>query len=224
MPWVKDYYGILGCAPDADPVVVRAAWKALLTKYHPDLDRSDEGARKLALVNEAWAVLGTSDTRADYDQALRSPGSLGRHRAEAAGRGRGAARPAVRLPRRRRSGTAAMFGSVTVGTFALAAALATFYSPEGRRDLEDPTWSVLPAKAEAETPGYDLRRLSTLRADLAERRGVADAERIARAEHTRDACLLLAGTDPVGDAREVCPSLGLVANCDGGRGSCRAQP
>lgn len=220
MPWVKDYYGILGCAPDADPVVVRAAWKALLTKYHPDLDRSDEAARKLALVNEAWSVLGGRETRAEYDQTLRAPGAFGRRRAEP----HRATFARSGLRRRRRSGTAAMFGSVAVGTFALAAALATFYSPEGARDLADTSWTVLPGKTEAETPGFDIRRLSTLRSDLAERRGVADADRMSRAERAGGRCVLLAGTDPVGDAREVCPSLGLVASCDDGRGSCRAEP
>ena len=229
MPWVKDYYGILGCTPDADPVVVRAAWKALLTKYHPDLDRSEEAARKLALVNEAWSVLGGRDSRAEYDQALRSPASLGRRRAEAAavsGRGRFGG-VAARLPRRRRprSGAAVMFGSVAVGTFALAAALAAFYSPGGRSDLADTTWGVLPGKAEAETVRYDLRRLSTLRADLAERQGAAESDRITRAERAaRGSCLLLAGSNAVGDARELCPSLGLAASCEGDRGSCRARP
>ena len=218
MPWVKDYYGILGCAHDADPVVVRAAWKALLTKYHPDLDRSAEAARKLALVNEAWSVLGGRETRAQYDEALRAPGAFGR-RVEPGRASFG--RPGLR---RRRSGAAAMFGSVAVGTFALAAALATIYSPDDARDLADTSLTVLPGQAEAEPTGFDIGRLSTLRSDLAERRGAADADRLSRAERAQDRCVLLAGADAVGDAREVCPSLGLVASCDDGRGSCRARP
>lgn len=222
MPWVKDYYGILGCAPDADPVVVRAAWKALLTKYHPDLDRTDEAARKLALVNEAWSVLGGGETRAAYDEALRAPGALGRRQVMTS-QARAAA-PRSGLRRRRRSGAAAMFGSVAVGTFALAAALATFYSPEDVRERADPNLTALRSQAEAEARGFDIRRLSTLTSDLAERRGVADAARMSRAERRRGNCVLIAGADALGDAREVCPSLGLVASCDDGRGSCRADP
>ena len=229
MPWVKDYYGILGCSPTADPVVVRAAWKALLTKYHPDLDRSEEGARKLALVSEAWAVLGNRDARAQYDAELRAPGALG-HRTEPVP-------PAPRSPRRLSSGTArpsyrgrsrrraaaAMLGTAAVATFALAAALASIYSPQSARELADADWMVGPSPAEAETPSVDLRRLTSLRFDLAEQRGVAAADRLTRADRETGRCLLLAGSDAVGDAREVCPSLGLVAECDDGRGSCRAQ-
>jgi DnaJ-class molecular chaperone len=33
---MKDYYSILGVSKDADEVVIRAAYKALAQKYHPD--------------------------------------------------------------------------------------------------------------------------------------------------------------------------------------------
>ncbi|WP_103965400.1 J domain-containing protein [Nitrosomonas ureae] len=32
----KDYYAILGVTPLADNVVIRAAYKALAQRYHPD--------------------------------------------------------------------------------------------------------------------------------------------------------------------------------------------
>jgi curved DNA-binding protein CbpA len=33
---MKDYYSILGVSKDADEVVIRAAYRALAQKYHPD--------------------------------------------------------------------------------------------------------------------------------------------------------------------------------------------
>jgi curved DNA-binding protein CbpA len=32
----KDYYAILGLTPSAEEVVIRAAYKALAQRYHPD--------------------------------------------------------------------------------------------------------------------------------------------------------------------------------------------
>lgn len=222
MAWVKDYYGILGCSPSADPVVVRAAWRALLAKYHPDVDHSDEAARKLALVNEAWDVLGNAGSRARYDAELRAPGAFG-HRGErppapppprlASGAGY---RQTIRVGRRRRraSGPLAMLAAAVLGTFATAAALTAFYSPAGVRDLADTAWFARPAAADAATLNIDVRRLATLRADLESRRNAASA----------GSCVLRASEDETADAREVCPSLGLVAECAGGRGVCRARP
>ena len=33
---MKDYYLILGVLPDAQDVVIKAAYKALVQRYHPD--------------------------------------------------------------------------------------------------------------------------------------------------------------------------------------------
>lgn len=232
MPWVKDYYGILGCSPAADPVVIRAAWKALLAKHHPDIDRTEEGARRLALVNEAWGVLGDAEARGRYDASLRAPDAMGRRpRAETAPSRltQDYHRQSVRLPGRRwrGRGPVAVLGAATLGTFATAAALAALYTPQGVRNFVDSAWAARPAGVtDAATPALDLRRMTTLRAELERRQDGAGAEaaaRMMRLDMAPGRCLLTTG-DATADARAVCPSLGLVAHCAQGRGTCRAHP
>lgn len=63
-----DPYAVLGVAQDADEAVVRAAWRALIRKYHPDTggDASDAPER-LQAVNEAYSMIGDPVRRAAYD-------------------------------------------------------------------------------------------------------------------------------------------------------------
>jgi hypothetical protein len=67
----RTLYGILGVSPDADPDVVRAAYRALAKKYHPDVARkfqmSDFAFRAIA---EAYAVLSDVEKRRIYDASL----------------------------------------------------------------------------------------------------------------------------------------------------------
>ena len=68
MAAAPDYYAILGVAPDADQAVIRAAWKALLRKYHPDTAHDvPDAAERTRAFNAAWAVLGNSNRRIAYD-------------------------------------------------------------------------------------------------------------------------------------------------------------
>lgn len=69
----KDYYSVLGVLPDAESVVIRAAYKALAQRYHPDkFDGPREMAnQKMAAINEAYEVLSDSARRKEYD-TLRS--------------------------------------------------------------------------------------------------------------------------------------------------------
>lgn len=61
----KNYYAILGIAPSAEDVIVRAAYRALAQKYHPDKGNGDAG--QMALINEAYAVLSDPIRRREYD-------------------------------------------------------------------------------------------------------------------------------------------------------------
>ncbi|WP_295580880.1 J domain-containing protein [uncultured Lamprocystis sp.] len=66
----KDYYATLGLTPSADSVVLRAAFKALAQRYHPDksgIDR-DQASERMAEINEAYRVLSDPATRTKYDQ------------------------------------------------------------------------------------------------------------------------------------------------------------
>ena len=72
----KDYYAILGVTPNAEDVVIRAAYKALMQRYHPD--RSSEGGnetnKKATEINEAYRILSNSELRKEYDE-LRGTGT-----------------------------------------------------------------------------------------------------------------------------------------------------
>jgi hypothetical protein len=67
----KDYYAILGVLPTAEDIVVRAAYKALAQRYHPDrCDGSKEEAnRRMAEINEAYEVLSNVSSRKEYDNS-----------------------------------------------------------------------------------------------------------------------------------------------------------
>ena len=68
-----DYYETLQVAPDADPEVIRSAYRALTKKHHPD-GRSGctTAEEKMRQINEAWSILRDPIARAAYD-AQRGP-------------------------------------------------------------------------------------------------------------------------------------------------------
>lgn len=74
MAAAPDYYAMLGVTPDADEAVIRAAWKALLRKYHPDTARDEpDAADRTRAINAAWAVLGNNNRRIAYDLQRAAP-------------------------------------------------------------------------------------------------------------------------------------------------------
>jgi curved DNA-binding protein CbpA len=68
MPPPRSHYDILNVAHDAEPVVIEAAYRALMKKYHPDQGaRPVEGAPSAARINDAFSVLRDPDRRSEYD-------------------------------------------------------------------------------------------------------------------------------------------------------------
>lgn len=65
------HYDLLQVAPSASPDTIRAAYRALIQRTHPDR-RPDEPAAALhaAALNAAYAVLSDPDARAAYDRGL----------------------------------------------------------------------------------------------------------------------------------------------------------
>ncbi len=70
----KNFYQTLGLLNDADDVVIKAAYRALAQKYHPDKNKTNKElhTRMMANLNEAFAAIGTKAKRKAYDELLRS--------------------------------------------------------------------------------------------------------------------------------------------------------
>ncbi|HIE50924.1 MAG TPA: hypothetical protein EYP85_04120 [Armatimonadetes bacterium] len=63
-----DYYAILEVSPDADEKAIKAAYRRLAAKFHPDVNPSPEAAERMKLINEAYRVLRNPAWRLSYDQ------------------------------------------------------------------------------------------------------------------------------------------------------------
>jgi curved DNA-binding protein len=68
----KDYYAALGVNREASPDVIKAAYRRLARKYHPDVSREPNAEEKFKNLQEAYEVLKDPEKRRAYDQ-------LGRH-------------------------------------------------------------------------------------------------------------------------------------------------
>jgi curved DNA-binding protein CbpA len=70
----QDHYEVLAVSCDAPDEVIRAAYRALAAKYHPDKNPTDRDADlKLKRLNAAFAVLGDPKRRKQYDELTRGP-------------------------------------------------------------------------------------------------------------------------------------------------------
>lgn len=67
---MKNHYATLGLLPNAEAVVIKAAYKALAQRYHPDRYRGapEFAEEKMAELNEAYAVLTHPQRRRAYDR------------------------------------------------------------------------------------------------------------------------------------------------------------
>src|SRR5688500_760308 len=65
----RSLYDVLNVSPDAEPVVIEAAYRALMKKYHPDQAAAagTPESKGAAEINQAYAVLRDAERRADYD-------------------------------------------------------------------------------------------------------------------------------------------------------------
>ncbi len=65
----QDYYGILGVSKTATPKEIKAAFRKLARKHHPDLNHDDPSAEtRFKEINEANEVLSDPDKRRLYDE------------------------------------------------------------------------------------------------------------------------------------------------------------
>ncbi|MCB0978002.1 MAG: J domain-containing protein [Acidimicrobiales bacterium] len=76
-----NHYDVLGVSRDVDQATLRHAYLAAARAHHPDFHVGADAielasaAKRMQEVNEAWAVLGDPERRAEYDRTLPAPRS-----------------------------------------------------------------------------------------------------------------------------------------------------
>jgi len=95
VPKVRTHYDNLKVARDAPPEVIRAAYKSLSQKYHPDRNPGDpKASRTMTIINAAYRVLSDPDLRRKHDEWIRKV------EAEPPAKPRPTTRPAAKRPSR----------------------------------------------------------------------------------------------------------------------------
>jgi hypothetical protein len=64
---LRTHYDNLKVSRDAPDFVIRAAYKTLTQKYHPDKNHSPDAARIMQLINRSYGVLSDPELRAEHD-------------------------------------------------------------------------------------------------------------------------------------------------------------
>jgi curved DNA-binding protein CbpA len=68
---MRTFYEVLGLPPGADEAQIKAAYRELARRLHPDVNAGDAAlARRLAEVNHAYEILSDQRARSAYDHAL----------------------------------------------------------------------------------------------------------------------------------------------------------
>src|SRR5260370_15821462 len=71
---MKDLYKTLGVAETADDVTIKKAYRKLAKQYHPDVTGDDKKkTERFKEINEAYAVLGDKEKRAEYERLKNAP-------------------------------------------------------------------------------------------------------------------------------------------------------
>lgn len=67
------WYEILQVSENASPEVIQMAYKVLVKKYHPDVNKGfvEEANQMLKDINEAYGILSDAEKRRQYDDFLR---------------------------------------------------------------------------------------------------------------------------------------------------------
>jgi curved DNA-binding protein CbpA len=73
----SDPYKTLQVDPEAEDDVIKAAYRRLARKYHPDLAPTDEAADRMRAINAAWELIGDPVARAEYDRRRSAAAAAG---------------------------------------------------------------------------------------------------------------------------------------------------
>jgi DnaJ-class molecular chaperone len=80
---MPDYYKILFVSTDATDKDIKAAYRKLAKKYHPDVIKDDkEGNKKMYEIQEAYGVLSDVEKRKQYDRARAGNKERGREQSK----------------------------------------------------------------------------------------------------------------------------------------------
>jgi len=74
---IKDYYAILGIAPNATPEEVRIAFRNMARVYHPDRNPAPDAEERFKDINDAYERLADPQKRQTYDELLNVPANPG---------------------------------------------------------------------------------------------------------------------------------------------------
>lgn len=74
---MRDYYEVLGVAPDAKAADIKRAYRQLARRYHPDIS-GDDRAGVFREVARAYEVLRNPERRRTYDSVLRASAGAAR--------------------------------------------------------------------------------------------------------------------------------------------------
>lgn len=64
----QDHYEVLGVSPKSEPEVIKAAYRAMMRKYHPDAAAGTASKLRAQAINDAYAVLSDPLKRSAYDR------------------------------------------------------------------------------------------------------------------------------------------------------------
>jgi curved DNA-binding protein CbpA len=67
-----DHYATLQVEPDVDEAALRHAYRAMMRRYHPDVNVDEDAADQCHAISEAYACLRDPARRAAYDAQRRS--------------------------------------------------------------------------------------------------------------------------------------------------------
>ena len=64
----RDYYNVLGVGKDSAPDQIKAAYRKLAVKHHPDKNKGDKASEdKFKEASEAYHVLSNTERKQSYD-------------------------------------------------------------------------------------------------------------------------------------------------------------
>lgn len=76
MPRMRTHYDNLKVSQDAPREVIRAAYKALSQKHHPDKNgNSEKSVRIMKIINESYEVLSNTESRKRHDEQIAAQGA-----------------------------------------------------------------------------------------------------------------------------------------------------